>query len=128
MRQLVFVSLAVSLIFHPVAAAAQQNKPAASPSRTSLPIVPGTRVRISANTLVAPLIANFLEMRADTAVFIENSSGRGIWTFTLDQITKLERSTGEQHGYRPYMLQSGAIGAGAGAVVFFGFAQLIHPS
>ena len=128
MRPIVFVSLAVSLIAQPIAAIAQQPKPAAASQGVGLPIVPGTRVRVTANTLVAPLVANFLEMRGDTAVFIENASGRGIWTFTLDQITKLERSIGEQSRNGDYMLKSGALGAGAGAILFFGFAQIIKPS
>ncbi len=111
-----------------MAVTAQQPKPAAASPRVGLPIVPGTRVRISANTLVAPLIANFFEMRGDTAVFIENSSGRGIWTLTLDQITKLERSAGQRSQNKDYMIKSGIVGAGAGALVGYIFARAASPS
>ena len=127
MRPYVLVTLAAHLLALPAVAPAQQANPAAT-SRVGLPIVPGTRVRVTASTLVAPLIANFLEMRGDTAVFIENSSGRGIWTFTLDQITRLERSAGEQRRNRDYMVTGGLLGAGAGAVVFWGFASMVDPS
>lgn len=129
MRPFVLASLLTLLAAVPTAASAQQpsSKPA-TPSRVGLPIVPGTRVRVTASTLVAPLIANFLEMRGDTAVFIENSSGRGIWTFTLDQITRLEQSAGEQNRNGDYMLKAGALGFGGGAALGLIFSSTVRPS
>jgi hypothetical protein len=42
--------------------------------------------------MVVPLIANFLEQRGDTLVFIEDERGRGVWSFGLSQIERLETS------------------------------------
>lgn len=123
-----FVSLAASLLALPASTPAQQATPAAASQQAALPILPGTRVRVTAKPMVAPLIANFLEMRGDTAVFIENSAGRGLWTFTLDQITRLERSAGDRNRNTDYMVQGGLLGAGAGGLVFWGFSALVSPS
>ena len=44
---------------------------------------PGTRVRVHADNLVTPLVAHFLEMRGDTAVFIEDAAGpSGVWSLS----------------------------------------------
>lgn len=107
---------------------AQKPTPSTPARSTALPVAPGARVRISATTLVAPLIGNFLEMRGDTAVFIEAGAGRGIWTLTTDQITRLEISKGDAHFNRRPMLKGAAIGAGAGTLLFWGATGLIHPS
>jgi len=107
-------------------AGAQQAAPTSGASQ--LPLVPGARVRISSPTLVTPLMANFLETRGDTAVFIEAGAGRGIWTFTPDQITKLEQSIGYKGFSRREMLKYAAWGAPAGALVFWGLTGIIDPS
>jgi len=109
-------------------AEAQQATPPATARSGALPVMPGARVRVSATTLVAPLIANYLEMRADTAVFIEAGAGRGIWTITTDQITKLEVSRGDQRFNRRPMLKGAAIGAPIGALAFWGVTGLTQPS
>lgn len=128
MRLLAFSSLAVLLAAAPFGAAAQQVTPPATSQGPGLPILPGTRVRVSASTLLTPLVANFFEMRGDTAVFIENAQGRGIWTFHLDQITKVERSAGERRGNRQKMQRAALWGAPIGALAFWGFAALFDPS
>jgi hypothetical protein len=66
--------------------------------------------------MVAPLVANFMHMSADTAVFIEDVAGRGIWSIQVGEITRLERSIGERRMQAPLMIRWGLIGAGAGAV------------
>jgi hypothetical protein len=97
-------------------------------SQESLPIAPGTRVRVASPKLVAPLVANFLRMRGDTAVFMEDGSGRGVWSIQLADITRLERSSGERRGERGNMLKGAAIGGGAGLVLGYGFAATFSPS
>jgi hypothetical protein len=104
----------------PVTVRAQQPAP--------LPIAPGTRVRVTATNLVAPLVANFLQMRGDTAVFIEDAAGRGIWSLVVSDITRLERSDGERLSNRPYVVRGAMLGAGAGSVVGWVFAATFSPS
>lgn len=123
MRFPVLASLALAVAL-PLAA----QQPAASSPAGSLPVMPGSRVRLSASTMVSPLVANFLEMRGDTAVFIEAIAGRGIWTFTLDQIQQLERSDGDKRFNRGPMVQYGAIGAGAGLLAIWGITGILSPS
>ena len=95
---------------------------------TAPPVPPGTRVRVHADNLVTPLVAHFLEMRGDTAVFIEDAAGRGVWSLSLDQITKLERSAGDQRSNTPYIMKGALIGAPIGAVGGFIFSASFHPS
>jgi hypothetical protein len=83
----------------------------------SLPIAPGTRVRVKARGLVAPLLANYMQVRGDTAMFIEDVSGRGIWSFALSDITSLERTAGEARSNRRDIVRWGGYGAGAGLVL-----------
>ncbi len=97
-------------------------------AQQAIPIAPGTRVRVRAANLVAPLVANFLQMRGDTAVFIEDAAGRGVWSLHVSDITKLERSDGEQKSNRPYIIRGAAIGAGAGAVGGLLIASSLRPS
>ena len=60
-------------------------------------------------------------------VFIEAGAGRGIWTLTTDQITKLEVSKGDEHFNRRPMIKGAAIGAPVGAVVFWGVTGIMKP-
>jgi hypothetical protein len=107
---------------------AQQSTSGATPRATAaLPVVPGARVKVSASTLVTPLLANYLEMRGDTAVFIEASAGRGIWTFTMDQITRIEQSQGEKRYNKRPMLIGAAVGAPVGVLLFWGTTGIIKP-
>ncbi|MFN8542572.1 MAG: hypothetical protein U0232_34460, partial [Thermomicrobiales bacterium] len=131
MRLLNLVPAAALLATLAIPAGAQHGKPSTPAPQTrssALPIVPGARVRISATTTVTPLVANYLEMRGDTAVFIEAGAGRGIWTITTDQITKLELSKGDARYNKRPMLKGAAIGAGAGTLAFWGVTGLMKPS
>ncbi len=132
MRHSAFASLAALLsvtLAAPLASAgAQQSTPPAATSHTVLPIVPGARVKVSATTLVSPLLANYLEMKGDTAVFIESSAGRGIWTFTLDQITQIEQSQGDKRFNKGPMLKGAAIGIPLGALLFWGATGIFNTS
>jgi hypothetical protein len=82
----------------------------------SIPLAPGTRVRVTATNLVAPIIGSFLQQRGDTAVFIEEGSGRGVWSLTLAQITMLEQSAGDRKSNKPYLIKGALYGAPAGLV------------
>ena len=101
---------------------------AQAPQPGAMPLVPGTRVRVSASNLVAPLIANFLQMRGDTAVFIEDAAGRGIWSLLIGDITKIELSQGERRQNRSPILRGALVGAGAGFVAGYAFAAIASPS
>jgi hypothetical protein len=81
-----------------------------------------------APNLVTPLVANFLELRADTLVVFDESAGRGIWSFPLDQVTRLETTAGEQRGHRRFMMRGALYGGGAGAVAGLLFAATFSPS
>ncbi|MGQ0765236.1 MAG: hypothetical protein ACT4OZ_06180 [Gemmatimonadota bacterium] len=83
-------------------------------SQTAIPVAPGTRVRVSASNLVAPIVGSYLEQRGDTAVFIEEGGGRGLWSLTLTQITKIEQSTGDRRSNTPYLIRGAVFGAPAG--------------
>lgn len=128
MRPLALVSVASLLAVLAVPSHAQQTPPATSRASVGLPIVPGARVRIWASTLVSPLLANYLETKGDTAVFIESAAGRGIWTFTIDQITRIEQSQGEKRFNGGPMLKSGLIGVPVGALLFWGATGIFTPS
>lgn len=97
-------------------------------AQQAIPIAPGTRVRVRAANLVAPLVANFLQMRGDTAVFIEDAAGRGVWSLHVSDISKLERSDGEQKSNRPYIARGAIIGAGAGVAGGLLIASSLKPS
>lgn len=91
-------------------------------------VVPGSRVRVKTPTLVAPLIANFLEQRGDTLVFIEDGRGRGVWSFDIDQIERLEMTAGQAGRNKAPIAKGAAIGAGAGLVAGIVFASVAKPS
>ena len=116
--------IAASCAF-PAAARAQQPPRSAE---NGLPIAPGTRVRVTADNLVAPLIANFLEMRGDTLVLFEEGSGRGIWSVALGQVQRLEATAGDRRLHRPYVVRGALFGAGAGAIAGLVFAAAVEPS
>ena len=124
----VVLASAALLVTLAPAARAQQVTPPATQRPTALPIVPGARVKVSASTLVSPLLANYLEMKGDTAVFIEAAAGRGIWTFTLDQITRIEQSQGDKRYNRGPMLKGAAIGVPIGALLFWGTTGIFKTS
>lgn len=100
----------------------------ASPAVQSIGVPPGTRVRVRSSSMVAPLVANFLRVSADTAVFIEDAAGRGIWSIQVGDITRLERSEGEKRNNGGDITRYGLLGAGAGAVGGILFASTFKPS
>lgn len=102
--------------------------PEASGQARTLPIEPGTRVRVTGVNMVAPLIANFLRQQGDTAFFIEDAAGRGIWSLHLSEIRKLEKSDGEQRRNRTPMLRGALIGAGLGLFSGLVIANNVEPS
>ncbi|MGQ0646464.1 MAG: hypothetical protein ACT4P7_02765 [Gemmatimonadaceae bacterium] len=91
-------------------------------------MAPGTRVRVRSSTLVAPLVANFMQMRGDTAVFIEDAAGRGIWSLVVSDISRLELSDGERRRNRGPIVRGATYGGIAGVVVGFAFAAIASPS
>lgn len=118
------LTLPIAASVFPGAARAQQP-PAAD---NGLPIAPGTRVRVTAVNLVAPLVANYLELRGDTLILFEEGAGRGIWSVALGQVQRLEATAGEQRLHRPYIVRGALIGAGAGALGGIVFAATVEPS
>ncbi len=94
----------------------------------AVPIVAGTRVRVKTANLVAPLVANFLEQRGDTLVFIEDGTGRGVWPFPLAQIERLEMTAGEAGRNKRPIAQAAAIGGGIGLLGGLAFAAALQPS
>lgn len=96
--------------------------------RATVPITAGSRVRVKTPTLVAPLVANFLEQRGDTLVFIEEGRGRGVWTFALSQIERLETTAGEVGRNKRPIGRGAAIGGGIGLLGGLIFAGAAQPS
>ena len=101
---------------------------AAAQTSGSVPIVPGSRVRVMTPTLVTPLIANFLEQRGDSLVFIEEGRGRGLWSFAISQIQRLEMTAGESGRNKKPIAKGAAIGAGVGLALGVLFAAAAEPS
>jgi hypothetical protein len=114
----------ISAAAAPSLAAGQQS----AASSTQLPIVPGTRIRVTAGGTVAPIVGSYLETRSDTLVLIEESAGRGIWTLGFDQITKLETTTGQGRSNASY-IKRGTIIGGLGVGLITGiYAATVDPS
>jgi hypothetical protein len=100
---------------------------AAQTCNATVGIAPGSRVRVKTATLVAPLVANFLEQRCDTLVFIEDGRGRGVWSFDMAQIDRLETTRG-QVGRNKRAMQKGAlIGGVIGLATGLIFASTFEP-
>jgi hypothetical protein len=114
------VSIALACIARDVAAQTRTSG--------SVPVVPGSRVRVKTASLVAPLIANFLEQRGDTLVFIEEGRGRGLWSFDIAQIQKLEMTAGEVGRNTRPIARGAGIGAGVGLALGVLFAAVAEPS
>lgn len=114
------VSLLLAIVTSPLAAQ--------RPTANAVQLAPGTRVRVKAPTLVSPLVANFLEQRGDTLVFIEDGTGRGVWTFTLSQIERLETTAGEGGRNKRPIARAATIGGGVGLIAGVLFASSASPS
>jgi hypothetical protein len=96
-------------------------------TQATVPLTAGSRVRVKTPTLVAPLVANFLEQRADTLVFIEDGGG-GRLVFALSQIERLETTAGEAGRNKRPIGRGAAIGGGIGLVGGLLFAAAAQPS
>lgn len=120
--RLKFLILCLGVVSLASAAGAQR------PTSSTIPIAPGSRVRVTARLMTSPLVANFLEQRGDSLVFIEEERGRGVWTFSVAQIERLETTGGETaYDKKPIgrnALIGGGIGFGAGIL----FASVLSPS
>lgn len=123
-RVLAAAAIAFGLLGTASTAQAQQ---AADPT-PRIALVPGTRVRVTATTLIAPLIANFMQTRGDTAVFIADGGGRGVWSIAISDIRQIERSSGERKTNRPYVIRGAGWGGAAGAVLGYTFAATAKPA
>lgn len=117
LRLVVFVLASVSSAF---ALGAQ--------SPTVLPVPPGARVRVTAPQLVTPLIANYLEMRGDTVVLVEDRAGQGLWSIPYDDIRKLELSIGQKKNHGPYIVRGAVLGGAAGFLIGIATAATVNPS
>ena len=105
-----------------------QSAAAQSACSAAIPIQPGSRVRVTTPTMVSPLIANFLEQRCDTLVFIENERGRGVWSFGLAQIDRIETTAGETGRSKSAMRKGALYGGIAGLATGIIFAATFDPS
>ena len=105
-----------------------QNAEAQNRTSGTVPIAPGSRVRVTAPTLVAPLVANFLEQRGDSLVFIEDGRGKGLWSLAISQIQRLETAAGESGRNKKPIAKGAAIGAGVGLAIGVLFAAVAEPS
>jgi hypothetical protein len=93
-----------------------------------LPVPPGARIRVTASSLVGPLIANYLEMRADTVVLVEERAGQGLWSIPFSELRTLHLSVGQKQYHGPYMFTGAAVGGGAGFVIGTLLASTLQPS
>jgi hypothetical protein len=100
----------------------------AQSSPTVLPVPPGARVRVTAPSLVAPLIANYLEMRGDTVVLVDDRAGRGLWSIPYNDIRSLHLSIGQKNNHGPYIARGAVLGGAAGFIVGVIFAATVDPS
>ena len=100
----------------------------AQASSLVLPVPPGARVRVTAASLVSPLMANYLEMRADTVVLVDDRAGQGLWSIPYSELRSLHLSVGQKKYHAPYMLRGAAVGGGAGFVIGALLASTISPS
>ncbi len=93
-----------------------------------LPVPPGARVRITAASLVGPLMANYLEMRGDTVVLVEDRAGQGLWSIPYSEIRTLHLSVGQKRNHGPYILKGAALGGGSGFILGALIAASVQPS
>jgi len=99
-----------------------------SSNSSAVSVQPGQRVRVHSVTLVAPLIANFLEQRGDTLVFIEDGRGRGVWSLSVSQIDKLELTAGRTGRSSSAMKKGALIGGAIGLAAGLLFSNSVDPS
>src|SRR5690349_16958728 len=80
---------------------------------------PGTRIRVTSNQMVAPIVGSYQGMRRDTLLLIENGTGAKVWAFNTAAVTQVETSIGMKGGNRDPMIRWGLIGAGLGGGIGF---------
>ena len=85
-------------------------------------------MKVTAPSLVGPLVANYLEMRSDTVVLVEDRAGQGLWSIPYSDIRALHLSAGMKQNHTPYILQGAALGGGAGLLVGILAAATFQPS
>lgn len=93
-----------------------------------LPVPPGARVKVTAPSLVTPLIANYLEMRGDTVVLVDDRAGRGLWSIPYNDIHSLHLSIGLKKNHGPYIMRGAVLGGAAGFLIGVLAAATIDPS
>lgn len=93
-----------------------------------LPVPPGARVKVTAPSLVTPLIANYLEMRGDTVVLVDDRAGRGLWSIPYNDIRSLHLSIGQKKNHSPYIARGAVLGGAAGFLIGVLAAATIDPS
>lgn len=89
---------------------------ASAQPRATLPVSPGARVRVSAPSLVSPVVANFLEVRGDTVILMDDNAGRGVWQIPASSVTKVEVYRGKKLGGSRLFWPMVGVGAGVGAL------------
>jgi hypothetical protein len=104
--------LAALLVLAPLRITAAQTAAAQSLS-------PGTRVRVTSNQMVAPIVGSYQGMRRDTLVLIEDGTGAKIWAFNTAAVSQVEVSVGMKGGNRDPMIRWGLIGAALGGGIAF---------
>jgi hypothetical protein len=104
--------LAALIILAPLRITAAQSAAAQS-------LTPGTRVRVTSNQMVAPIVGSYQGMRRDTLVVIEDGAGAKVWAFNTTAVQQVEVSIGMKGGNRDPMIRWGLIGAGVGGGIAF---------
>jgi hypothetical protein len=82
-------------------------------------LAPGTRVRVKASNVVAPIIGAYQTMRRDTLVIMEEGEAAQLWSFSSSTVERFEVSAGLKGGNRRPITRWALIGAGVGAAVGF---------
>jgi len=80
---------------------------------------PGTRIRVTSNQMVAPIVGSYQGMRRDTLLLIEDGTGAKVWAFNTSAVSQVETSIGMKGGNRDPMIRWGLIGAGLGGGIAF---------
>jgi len=79
----------------------------------------GTRIRVTSNQMVAPIVGSYQGMRRDTLLLIEDGTGAKVWAFNTTAVSQVETSIGMKGGNRDPMIRWGLIGAGLGGGIAF---------
>jgi len=79
----------------------------------------GTRIRVTSNQMVAPIVGSYQGMRRDTLLLIEDGTGAKVWAFNTTAVSQVETSIGMKGGNREPMIRWGLIGAALGGGLAF---------